>query len=48
MTNPNLIVNAIIVLLCFIAALGVGLIGLGLFRLLPKRIREKIENYHNE
>lgn len=32
--------------LVFVGVLTLGLIGMGLFRLLPKSIRDKIEHFH--
>lgn len=34
--------------LVFIGVLTLGLIGMGLFRILPKSVRDKIENYHEQ
>lgn len=44
----NLLIDIFWLLLTFIGALGIGLIGVGLFKLLPSSIQNKIEYFHNE
>lgn len=42
----NTMFNIMVLLIVFSGSLLVGVIGLGLFKLLPKSWQDKIENFH--
>lgn len=42
-----MLVNLVICLMLFVGVLALGVVGLGLFQLLPKKIKDKIKNFHN-
>lgn len=41
-----MMVKALWIGIVFVSTLGIGLVGIGLYHLIPARIRERIENMH--